>query len=115
MAAGSVVYPLAGKVVLVTGAGSGIGRASALAFAQAGATVVIADVDEVGGQGTAQMLTRDGHQALFVRTDVSRAEEVEALVVQAVSTFGRLDCAHNNAGILGERALLADQAEESWD
>lgn len=115
MSVGSVVYPLAGKVALVTGAGSGIGRAAALAFAQAGARVVVADVDVAGGQETVHVLSDGGHEAIFVRTDVSRANEVAALIDQAVATFGRLDCAHNNAGILGDRALLADQSETSWD
>lgn len=107
---------LQGKVALVTGASSGIGRASALAFSREGAKVVVADVDVEGGENTADDIRGDGGEAVFVRTDVSRPGEVEALVEQAVGTYGRLDCAHNNAGIEGVMGTpTADQAEEDWD
>jgi NAD(P)-dependent dehydrogenase (short-subunit alcohol dehydrogenase family) len=105
---------LDGKVVLVTGGASGIGRATAMAFAQEGASVVIADVDVPGGEATARQLQGQHHTACFVRTDVSRAAEVEALVHQAVTRYGRLDCAFNNAGILGNRLAVADTTEEEW-
>lgn len=106
---------LAGKVALITGAGSGIGRASALLFAQEGASVVVADVNfDAARETAAQIEARDG-QALAVKTDVSRGDEVAALIEQAISRFGRLDCAHNNAGIEGPLVLTADCSEEDWD
>src|SRR5690348_7926094 len=105
---------LEGKVAIVTGAGSGIGRASARAFARAGASVACADVQVDGGQETVRLIEAAGGKALFVRADVSRAAEVEALVRRTVETFGRLDCAHNNAGIEGEGGRTADCSEENW-
>ena len=87
---------LEGKVALVTGAGSGIGRSSATLFAREGAKVVVADIDPVGGQETVDLIKRAGGEALFVKADVSKAAEVEAMVGRAVGAFGRLDCAHNN-------------------
>jgi len=104
-----------GKVALVTGAASGIGRASALAFARAGAKTVVADVVVEGGEETVRMIKAAGGDALFVRTDVSKAAEVETLIQQVVETYGRLDYAHNNAGIEGEGAPTADCTEENWD
>jgi NAD(P)-dependent dehydrogenase (short-subunit alcohol dehydrogenase family) len=104
-----------GKVALVTGASSGIGRASALAFAREGAKVVVADVVEEGGEETARLIKNAGGEALFVKTDVAKAAEVEALVNRAVQTFGRLDCAFNNAGIEGAAAMIPDYGEEAWD
>src|SRR5712691_3032530 len=89
------------KVALVTGGASGIGRATALTFVREGAKLVIADMQEEGGQQTVHMITEKGGEAIFVRTDVSKAVEVQALISQAVETYGRLDCAHNNAGISG--------------
>src|SRR5215467_14783935 len=103
-----------GKVTLVTGGASGIGRATALTFAREGARLVIADTNEDGGQQTVHMITEQGGEAIFVRTDVSRAIEVQALISKAVETYGILDCAHNNAGILGGHALTAEYAEERW-
>jgi NAD(P)-dependent dehydrogenase (short-subunit alcohol dehydrogenase family) len=99
---------LDGKVALVTGAGSGIGRASALAFARAGARVVVSDVDEAGGKETADLVGDAGSEAVFVRADVTQGSDVEALVAAAVDAFGALDCAHNNAGISGPVAFTAD-------
>src|SRR5215471_15409897 len=105
-----------GKVALVTGGASGIGRATALAFAREGAKLVIADTNEDGGQQTVHMITEKGGEAIFVRTDVSQAVEVQALISQAVATYGRLDCAHNNAGVSSPvRASIADYEEEEWD
>ena len=83
---------LDGKVALVTGGASGIGRATALTFAREGAKLVIADMNEDGGQQTVHMITEKGGEAIFVRIDVSQAVEVQALISQAVATYGRLDC-----------------------
>src|ERR1051326_5006796 len=88
-----------GKVALVTGAGSGIGRASALAFARAGARVIVADLDASGGAETVRQIEEAEGEARFIRADVSSEGDVERLVAQSVETFGRLDFAHNNAGI----------------
>src|SRR5262249_37720950 len=90
---------LTGKVGLVTEAASGIGRASALALAREGARVVVSDVAD--GEATVQEIKAAGGEATFVRADVSRAEDAAALVRAAVETYGRLDCAFNNAGISG--------------
>jgi NAD(P)-dependent dehydrogenase (short-subunit alcohol dehydrogenase family) len=103
------------KVALITGAGSGIGRASALAFAREGAKVVVSDVSAEGGNETVRLIEEAGGEAMFVKADVSKATEVAALVQKIVQTYGRLDCAHNNAGIEGIVALTADYPEEMWD
>ena len=99
---------LAGKVTLITGGASGIGRATALACAREGAKLIITDMQEEGGQQTAHLITEKGGEAIFVQTDVTQATEVEALISQAVERYGRLDCAHNNAGISG-RGIAGDQ------
>jgi NAD(P)-dependent dehydrogenase (short-subunit alcohol dehydrogenase family) len=104
-----------GKVALVTGGSSGMGREVASAFARNGAKVVVADVDVDGGQQTAQAITQAGGGAVFVRTDVARAVDVQAAVRTAVDTFGGLDCAVNAAAIEGEGGLLADTDEELFD
>jgi NAD(P)-dependent dehydrogenase (short-subunit alcohol dehydrogenase family) len=106
---------LEGKVGLVTGAGSGIGRAAALSFAQQGANVVVSDIDDQGGAGTVELIKKAGGQAVYQNCDVSKAVEVEALVAKAVESFGQLDCAFNNAGLAGEFARLADSTEENFD
>ena len=106
---------LEGKVVLVTGGASGIGRASCMAFAREGAKVVVADIAAEGGEQTENKIRQAGGQALFVQVDVSRASDVEALIKKAVGTFGRLDCAHNNAGIAGPVARMVDYTEQDWD
>lgn len=103
------------RVALVTGGGSGIGRASAVAFAREDAKLIVADVDEDGGQETVRMIEAAGGTALFVRADVSQATEVTALVEQAVTTYGRLDCALNNAGIQGDIRQTAECSQENWD
>jgi len=106
---------LEGQVALVTGGASGIGRATALTFARGGAQLVIADMNEEGGQQTVYMITEQGGNAVFITTDVSQASEVQALISQTVTTYGRLDCAHNNAGVSSPiRASIADYPEEEW-
>jgi NAD(P)-dependent dehydrogenase (short-subunit alcohol dehydrogenase family) len=103
------------KVALVTGASSGIGLATALAFSREGAKVIIADVMVGKGEEAARMIREKGGEALFVHTDVSQAFEVEALVRETVDAYGRLDCACNNAGIEGIFAPTADCTEENWE
>ncbi len=90
-----------GKVALVTGAAAGIGRASALALAEAGAAVCVADINSAGGEETAQRIIDAGGRAIFTACDVSQAADVQAMVTATVAAFGRLDAAVNNAGIAG--------------
>ena len=105
-----------GKVALVTGGGSGIGRATAVAFAREGAQVVIGNRNVERGEETVSMIREAGGTACFQRTDVMVAAEVEALVEYAVRTSGRLDVAFNNAGIEGEvKPTLIDQTEDNFD
>ena len=113
---GSKLENLKGRVVLITGGSSGIGRATALAFARSGAKVVVANRRHEAGEETVSMIRQIGGEATFVKTDVSKASEVEELVKVAVQTYGRLDCAVNNAGTddgFGPR--LADIKEEDFD
>ena len=105
---------LTGKVALVTGSGAGIGRAAALRFAEEGANVIVSDVDMDGGKETVALVKAKGGEARFIQADVSKPAQVQALITAAVETYGRLDCACNNAGIEGI-APLADQEEENFD
>ena len=106
---------LADKVTLVTGAGSGIGRASALAFAQAWAKVVVSDVDSKGGLETVRLIRDAGGEAIFVQADVSKSSDVANMVRLTVAEYGRLDVAHNNAGVEPVNASILDSSEEDWD
>lgn len=103
------------QVALVTGAGSGIGRAAALAFADEGARVIVSDVHTSNGEDTVRVIRESGKEADFVAADVAKASDVENLVYQAVKRHGRLDFAFNNAGIEGVMASTVDCSEENWD
>lgn len=103
------------KVALVTGAGSGIGRSTAIAFAREGASVVVSDVDTAGGNETVDMILAAEGRALFVQTDVSHSAGVQHLIRRTVEHYGRLDYACNNAGIGGPPATTADYEEADWD
>ncbi len=104
-----------GRVALVTGAANGIGRASALAFANSGHKVVVSDIDSQAGQATAALIEAAGSEASFIRCDVSCEAEVRRLIEETVATYGRLDCAFNNAGIEIEKCKLADGGEAVFD
>lgn len=105
---------LAGKVAVVTGAASGIGRASALALAREGARVLVTDIDDTAGKETAAAIREAGGEARYLRTDVTRESDVEAMVDAAVEEFGRLDCAVNNAGTTGPGAPLHEFDLDGW-
>jgi NAD(P)-dependent dehydrogenase (short-subunit alcohol dehydrogenase family) len=106
---------VAGKVALVTGAASGIGRASALTLAREGARVIVSDIDVAGGERVAKQIAEHGGEARFVRCDVMREAEVESLVRACVAAFGRLDCALNNAGAPGRGGAVQDIPSEEWN
>ena len=105
---------LEGKVSLITGGGSGIGKASALAFAREGSKVVVADVNVEGGEQTVRLIQDTGGAATFVRADVSNSGDVSDMVSHAVQTYNRLDCAFNNAGISGGRGRIHEYTEDDW-
>ncbi|GGL68529.1 SDR family NAD(P)-dependent oxidoreductase [Halocalculus aciditolerans] len=109
------MYGFDGKTAVVTGGGSGIGRASALRFAEEGASVVVADVAEEAGRETVDLVEDAGGDAVFVAVDVSDTAAVENMVDVAVDTYGSLDIAHNNAGILTGFAEATDITDENWD
>ena len=104
-----------GKVAFVTGAGSGIGRATALAFAREGASVVVSDISEQNVRDTTRQIEELGERALAAACDVTRSEDVKAALDQTIETFGRLDAAFNNAGVENEVKPMADVTEEEWD
>lgn len=104
-----------GKVVLVTGGSSGIGKSAALLYAREGAKVVVSDIHEESGMQVVQEIEQLGSQAIFVSADVSKPEDCERMVQQAVEKFGRLDVAFNNAGIGGESNTIGDMSIEGWN
>jgi len=105
---------LQGKVGVITGGSSGLGKAAALAFAREGAKVVVADISDKG-QDTANEIKNTGGDAIFVKTDVSKAADCEKMVKAAIDTYGRLDCAFNNAGVEPCMKPAADCTEAEWD
>lgn len=109
------MYAFENKVALVTGAAGGMGRATALAFARAGAAVALADIDEEAARTAADLLVTAGHHAVAIRCNVADDEEVAAMVTRTVATFGRLDAAFNNAGIHAPVAETADAASGDFD
>jgi NAD(P)-dependent dehydrogenase (short-subunit alcohol dehydrogenase family) len=104
-----------GKVALITGAGNGIGRATALGFARDGARVVVVDRDTAGGEGTVGIIRQQGGEARFVAADVTRSADVQAYVKVALDAYGTIDCFHNNAGIEGNVSPTAEYDEEMFD
>jgi NAD(P)-dependent dehydrogenase (short-subunit alcohol dehydrogenase family) len=103
------------KGALVTGGSSGIGRSAALTFAKEGAKVIICDVNVTGGEEAVRMIQETGGEAVFIGGDVCNASHVSGMMIKIVDTFGRLDCALNNAGIAGKNLLTSDYSEEEWD
>src|SRR3954471_19116017 len=104
-----------GKVTLITGAGNGIGRASAVGFASRGAKVVVVDRDQAAGEATAGILRQQGGDALFVAADVTKSAEVQNYVKAALDAYGSIDCFYNNAGIEGSVAPTAEYDEAMFD
>jgi NAD(P)-dependent dehydrogenase (short-subunit alcohol dehydrogenase family) len=105
---------LSGRVAIVTGAASGIGRASALAFAREGAKVVVADRNNLGGEETVAAITGEGHEACFLHVDVSKESEIQGMIEETVARWNRIDILFNNAGVVLVRSI-EDMSEEEWD
>ncbi|NNC36177.1 MAG: glucose 1-dehydrogenase [Acidimicrobiales bacterium] len=103
------------KIAMVTGSGAGIGRQTALKFAAEGAKVVVSDVNRKDGEETASQIRKSRGDAIFIRADVSKKADVENLIAKTIATYGRLDCAVNNAGILGSMANLVEQDDDNFD
>jgi len=103
------------KVVLITGAGNGIGRAAAIAFGQQGASVVVADMSRSAGEETTALITQAGGIATFILCDVTKDQDVQSMVDGTIETYGKLDIAFNNAGIEIEHSKLADGDEATYD
>ena len=111
-----MAYDFDGKVCLVTGGGSGIGRATCLVYASGGAKVVVVDRDVEGGEDTIQLIKEAGGEAILVHADVANPAECQMMTDRAVEAYGRLDCAFNNAGVGGRSGkMTGDYAEEDWD
>ena len=106
---------LKGKIALVTGGSSGIGRVAAQLFCREGAKVAIADINVEGGEETVRRISEAGGEAIFIRTDISKSDEVEALINKIIESYSQLDCALNNAAIFEGLSLLTDHTEETWD
>ncbi len=106
---------LEGKVALITGGGSGIGRAAAVLFSNEGATVIVANRKAENGHETVRMIKEAGGEATYIQTDVSKKKDIETLLSAIVQKYGRLDCAFNNGGIDGKPAPIVDCEEEDWD
>lgn len=106
---------LEGRVALITGAGSGIGRATAVLFAREGAKVTVVDCIPPGGQETVKTIQKAGGEAVFIEADVSKAADVERLVKTTVVTHGRIDILYNNAGVQEEEVSTVETTEERWD
>src|SRR5699024_10197518 len=104
-----------GKAGLVTAAGSGIGRGSALAFSKAGAKVMVSDVDEDSSKETVRLIEENGGEARFFKCDVSDEDQVIVLIKETVSAFGKLDFAHNNAGINAGQKKIGELDSSDWD
>ena len=109
------MYDLNGKVAIITGGASGMGRAASLLFAQAGANVVVADLNDSDGEDVVQLASGSGNEAVFQHTDVSAEPDIKALIECAMDTFGRLDIMFNNAGIGGAIGPLEDVSVQEWD
>ncbi len=103
------------KVAIITGVASGIGKAAAAVFAREGATIVAVDVTADEGEAVVKSIRNAGGKASFVRCDISKAGDVESMVAAAVKTYGKIDCAFNNAGIIGRIARTAEETEENFD
>jgi NAD(P)-dependent dehydrogenase (short-subunit alcohol dehydrogenase family) len=114
MALSKNLFNFSGKVALITGGSRGIGRATAQLFAQSGAKVVIGDIDPAGSE-TVKKITRDGGEAIFVKTDVGDEGDVKNLIAAAVKTYGGLHCAFNNAGVLPPTVMLSEMDEAIFD
>jgi len=106
---------LDGKVAVITGAASGMGRATAIRFAKEGAAVVVADLNSQGGEATISEIAVTGGRAVFQRTDVGAENDIKSLIDRAVKEYGRLDITYNNAGIGGATGKLTDIKAEDWD
>lgn len=104
-----------GLTAMVTGAGAGIGRATALAFAEDGAKVVVSDINTEGGKETVDLIEKAGGTAIFVAADISKPADVKMLIDKTVETYGKIDCAVNNAGIEGQIRPFTQQAEDNFD
>lgn len=104
-----------GKTVLITGSGSGIGRATSILFAEKGADIMVSDINEEGGLETVKLVEATGQKAAFCKTDVSNLDQIKNLVNSAVNTFGKIDIAVNNAGIGGDFKITHDYSADDWN